>query len=171
MKKTMLLSFILLLSFQTFSAVTPSAVDNSPTVIKTRMPELPAPILSYVANMKIMEVEKLLGRKMKLKEKIAFKIYQLKIKKDSRRKVETRANNGTTSMVLGIAGLAAMFIPYVAIAAIPCIILALIFGYTTKKYYPDDKHAKTGIILGWIGAGLIVAAIIIVAAIFAGGYW
>jgi hypothetical protein len=166
MKKIILLSFILLFSFQTFSAVTPPATDNFPATVKTSMPGLPAPMLSYIANMKIKEVEKLLGRKMKLKEKLAFKLYQFKLKKDARREGE-KANNGTTSMILGIAGIASLFIPYASIAAIPCMILALVFGYSTKKHYPNDKHAKTGIILGWIGVGLLVIAIIAVIAILA----
>lgn len=170
MKKTLLFAIFTFFCLQIFSATTPSATIISPATVEKTIPTPPSAVLSYMAGMKIKEAEKLLGRKMKLKEKIAFKVYQLKLKKDARR-TETKANNGTTAMILGIAGLAAMLIPYVAIAAIPCIILALVFGYTTKKHYPDDKHAKTGIILGWIGVGIIVAGIIALIAIFSNGFW
>jgi hypothetical protein len=168
MRKFILLNIFILFFIQLNAINSPVPAINNVQGTYTSFPVLPENTARIIASLKIKEVEKLLGRKMKLKEKLAFKLYQIKVKRDARRAGE-KANNGTTSMILGIAGIASLFIPYVSIAAIPCMILALVFGYSTKKHYPDDKHAKTGIILGWIGVGLLVIAVAVVIALFAGG--
>ena len=122
---------------------------------------------TFISNLKIKEVEKLLGRKMKLKEKLAFKLYQWKLKKELKKKADETDNKGETAFILGIVALGSLFIPYAGIAAIPCAILAIIFGNKAKKNNPNDKKAKTGALLGWITLGLFVITIAIVIAIIA----
>ncbi len=117
---------------------------------------------------KVKDVEKLLGRKMKLKEKIGFKILQHKLRKDSsHKKGEPGSDKGKTAMILGIIGAACLLIPFLAIASIPLAILAIVFGNQAKKENPNDSKAKTGVILGWITIGLVVLALILVVAILA----
>jgi len=131
------------------------------------------PILN-LATAKIREVEKLLGRKMKLKEKIAFRFLQWKIKKGFVTKKENnKKDKGQTAMIFGIIALASIFIPYVGgISFIVFTILALVFGYQAKKKNPEDRKAKTAIILGWIGVGLFVLAFAIAIAVLASwGAW
>ena len=127
----------------------------------------------FVSNLKIKEAEKLLGRKMKLKEKLAFKAFQWKIKKGyypiKGKEIDGR---GKTAMILGIIAVAALFIPYVSIASIPCAILAIIFGNQAKKINPNDGQAKAGVVLGWVAIGLLILALILLVAILAsGGFW
>jgi hypothetical protein len=170
MRKFILLNIFILFFIQINAINSPAPALNNMPGTYTSFPVLPENTAKIIASLKIKEVEKLLGRKMRLKEKLAFKLYQIKLKRDARRAGE-KANNGTTSMILGIVGIATLFLPYVFVAAIPCIVLALVFGYSTKKHYPDDKHAKTGIILGWIGAGLLVIAAVLVIAVLASIGW
>ncbi|HEX4876890.1 MAG TPA: DUF4190 domain-containing protein [Chitinophagaceae bacterium] len=127
----------------------------------------------YLSNLKIKEAEKLLGRKLKLKEKIALKAFQWKLKKGIYPgKAGEKSSKGNTSLILGIIAVGSLFIPYASIAAIPCAILAIIFGNQAKKINPNDGQAKAGVILGWVSIGLLILAVILVVAILAsGGFW
>jgi hypothetical protein len=113
-------------------------------------------------NLKIKEYEKFTGQKLTLKEKIAFKIVQHNLKKELQtgKKPETR-NKGKTALILGIIGLALVFVPYAAIASIPLAIIAIVMGNEAKKINPADKKARTGVILGWCTLGLILLLLII----------
>jgi hypothetical protein len=143
-------------------------VEKPATYLKMR--EFTTPPFSpytFISNLKIKEAEKLLGRKMKLKEKLAFKLYQWKLKKELKKKANETGKKGETAFILGIVALGSLFIPYVGIVAIPCAILAIIFGNKAKKINPNDKKGKTGALLGWITLGVFVVAIAVVIAIVA----
>jgi hypothetical protein len=125
-----------------------------------------------IAKLKIKEVEKLIGRKLTLKEKISFKLVQWKLKKKSFNvRKEGSSKTGDLAMILGIAGLVSLFIPYVMLLAIPCAILAIIFGYSARKKNPGDTHAKVGIILGWVTVGVFIVALIIAIAVLSSIGW
>ena len=144
-----------------FSTATSPVLTNSPQPLN-------------LSTLKIKEVEKLLGRKMKLKEKIAFKLFQWKLSKELKSKRGgTDVDKGKTSMILGIVGIGLLLIPYLVIAAIPCAILAIIFGNKARKENKNDGRAKTGIILGWVTIGLFVLAIALVVIILSswGGFY
>jgi hypothetical protein len=146
-----------------------STAVNNPVTVSPEMPINPANLISQFASLKMKEVQKLVGRKLTIKEKIGVKIYQWKLKKEVRKKkARSQSGKGQAAMILGIAGLALLFVPFLNIAAIPCMILAIVFGYQAKKANPDDRQAKTGIILGWIGVGIVVLATLLLIAIFAG---
>jgi hypothetical protein len=143
-------------------------VEKSGTYLKaTALATPPVSPYTFISNLKIKEAEKLLGRKMKLKEKLAFKLYQWKLKKELKKKVDETDKKGETAFILGIVALGSLFIPYVGIVAIPCAILAIIFGNKAKKINPNDKKAKTGALLGWITLGVFVIAVAVVVAIIA----
>lgn len=125
-----------------------------------------------LVTIKINELEKIAGRKLKLKEKIAFKIYQYKIKKDLKHDQKDKMpSKGKTAFILGLISIASLFIPYVTLAALPLAILAIIIGQKAKRENPKDSKAQTGIILGIVTLGLFVLAIILVIAILSGGWW
>ncbi len=132
-------------------------------------PSLAIPVdpLHYFSTLSMKEVQKLAGRKLKIKEKIGVKILQWKIKKAIRTRGEP-SDKGRTAKIFGIVGLASIFIPVIGIfSAIVCGLLAVILGYEARKADPGNKDAKTGIVLGWITLGLIVLAVIIVIGIIA----
>ncbi len=169
MKK--ILFIFLLFSFSI--AAHPAVIPASQAIVRDIGVKDPVNPYSYLSSMKVREVEKLLGRKMKLKEKLAFKIFQWKIKKGyypvKGNEIDGR---GKTAMILGIIAVAALFIPYVSIASIPCAILAIIFGNQAKKANPNDGQAKAGVVLGWVAIGLLILSLILVVAILASsGFW
>jgi hypothetical protein len=143
---------------------------NNTVSITGSLPKV-LPPLGKIATMKTKEVEKLLGRKLTLKEKISLKIAQLKIKKGLRSKEEEKSNKGQTAMILGIIGLACIIIPYGILASIPLAILAIVMGSQAKKANKNDGKAQTGIILGIVTLGLVALAIIVVAIWLASWGW
>ena len=116
----------------------------------------------------------MLGRKMNLKEKIAFKVFQWKLKKNGNlAKDDKKKGKGQTAMIFGIIALVSPLIPIIGgVSFIACTVLALLLGYQAKKENPDDSKARTAIILGWICVGLFVLAIALVIAILVSGrFW
>jgi len=127
--------------------------------------------ISELAFMKVKDIEKITGKKLDLKERIAFKVFQWKLKNKFAHEKDDKTDKGKTAMILGIIGISSFWIPYVGIASIPCTVLALVFGYQAKKINPDDSKAKTAIVLGWITVGLYVLITALVIAILATWSW
>jgi len=165
MKKCLLLIAFSLFLFQAKSATIPSASFTEASFTNVVNP------LQYFSTLSIKEVQKLAGRRLTLKEKIAVKIFQWKIKKGFKpAKKNEDKEKGKTAMLFGMAGLASLLIPipYIGgLAAIVCTVLALVLGYQAKKDNPNDKKAKTAIILGWVAVGLFVLATVIAIAVLA----
>lgn len=161
MKKSLIIIFFLFLVFQ------PAHATIRPTNTISRSTTLNIPSsLQNLSILKIKEVENLLGRKMKLKEKIAFKIFQWKLKKELKiEKRDSGVDHGKTSMILGIVGIGALLVPYLAIASIPCAILAIIFGNKARKIDRNNGKAIAGIVLGWVTIGIFVIALAVLAVI------
>jgi len=74
-------------------------------------------------------------------------------------------NLAIAALVCGILGLVGGFIPVVQYFTLILAILAVIFGVKARKTAPPDKRgmATIGMVLGIIGLGLTVIAIICVA--------
>jgi len=163
MKKYLLLLFIISLYVPVgASVITPSAICSITT------PDSIQDIPDFSA-IKIRDIEKKLGRKLKLKEKIAYQFIKLTYKKGFVSQQEkTKPNRGKTALILAIVGIASLFIPYIGFFSfLICTTLALILGYKAKKENPADKNARTAVVLGWIGVGLFVLAAALVVAILA----
>ena len=113
--------------------------------------------ISTFASLKMKEVEKLIGRKLKLKEKIAVKIAQWKIRN------EIEKDDGKTAQLLGILGAASLFIPFINLASIPLSILAVVIGSKAKRKDPTNRKARTGVTLGIATLAFILVIGLIVA--------
>jgi len=171
MRKYYLLILVLFIgssfSSQAIATILPPTLTSSVSTVQKD----PAP-MDRIAKMKIKEAEKLLGRKLTLKEKIAFKIAQLKLRKGLKAKAEGTSSKGQTAFVLSLIGLCLLIVPYAGIASLPLAIIGLVMGSQAKKANPDDTKAKTAIILSIVTLGLIVLAFLLVIAIIAsGGFW
>ena len=171
MRKIYMLILVLLifssLNFQASANTLPVTLTSSVST----MQKDPVP-MDRIATMKIKEAEKILGRKFTLKEKIAFKIAQLKLKKDLKAKAEGKSSKGQTAFVLSLVGICLLLVPYASIASLPLAIIGLVMGSQAKKENPNDSKAKTAIVLSLVTLGLIVLAILLVVAIVAsGGFW
>lgn len=170
MKKCLVFLVISFISFKAESA------NNLVSPAELHSVTNPVNPLQYFSSLSIKDVQQLAGRKLKLKEKIAIKIFQWKIKKgfDLTKKTEKK-DKGKMAMIFGIVGLASLLIPipYIgALAAIVCTVLALVLGYQAKKENPGDSKAKTAIILGWVTVGLFVLAVVTVLVILSSwGGW
>lgn len=167
--------YLLILVLIAFFAFTLQASANTPPVTLTSsistFQKDPVPI-EKLATMKIKEAENILGRKFTLKEKIAFKIAQLKLKKEVKAKAEGSSSKGQTAFILSLIGLCLLIVPYATIASLPLAIIGLVMGSQAKKENPDDKKARTAVILSLVTLGLIVLAVLLVVAIIAsGGFW
>jgi hypothetical protein len=159
--------FVLLFcSIQAYPANIPSLQTNTGF---SEQITIPAISLSVISNMKVKEVEKTIGRKLKLKEKIAFKIAQWKLKTVLKAgKQQDYKDKGRTAKLFGFISVASiLLIPVAFLGILPCLafgIAAIAVGKKAKKENPNDKNAKLGILLGWIGVGIISAATIFVIA-------
>jgi hypothetical protein len=115
-----------------------------------------------VLSLKAKNIEIITGKKLSLKEKLEFAIFKYAVrKKIISPGVHKEDNKGQTALVLAIIGLITVFIPYAVILALPCAIAALIIGYSARRRDPDNKKARTAIVLGWLTIGLIVVALFI----------
>ena len=171
MRKYYLLILVLFVlsffSIQSSATAVPATLTSSVSTFQKD----PVPI-DRLAKMKIKEAEKILGRKFTIKEKIAFKIAQLKLNKELKAKAEGKSSKGQTAFVLSLIGLCLLIVPYASLASLPLAIIGLVMGSQAKKENPDDGKAKTAIILSLVTLGLIVLAILLVVAILAsGGFW
>lgn len=160
MTKTLLLSLIMFLFIIPVS-VKSASVSFLP-VNQTSSVENPHP---STLKLKAKDVEKLLGRKLTLKERMG--LFLLK-------RLPAEANAGRTALTFGILAAAlfvlGLFVPYVIIGAFIAAIVAIVLGTVAKKENPSDRKAVAATLLGWITLGatalLLLLAVLVVAAWF-----
>ena len=165
----LVIAFIFLSSF-----AIKSDVANTPLQHKIALKDSALNIVytwEQLATVKPKEAEKILGRKMTLREKLALKIAQGKLKKALKSKEEGKSSKGQTAMILGIIGIACIIIPYGILASIPLGILAIVLGSQARRENKNDGKAQTGIILGIVTLGLVALAIILDAIWLASWGW
>ena len=157
-------TLLLLLAFSLASLSVNSAASVSPVHPESTLITKPTSSIQYFASLSIKQIEHIAGRKLSVKEKLAVKFYQWKIRKGMRapKKIDGSEDKGKTAMIMGIIALCLLLVPYAVIASLPLAIVALIMGYKAKRRNPSDRKASTAIILGWICIGLWIAAIAII---------
>ena len=125
------------------------------------------PVYRNIATMKLRDFQKLIGRKLTIKEKIAFFILKYK----TRHQHNDANTDGKASFVLGFLGLilliAGFFTPALFLGALLASILAIVIGSTARKKDGNNREARMGKMLGWITLGalslLAVLLIIVIA--------
>ncbi len=120
-----------------------------------------------IATMKLKEFQKLVGRKLTLKEKISFFVLKHKMKHQQ----QDADQQGQTAFILGLVGLGllviGLFVPYVILGSLVAAILAIVLGSTATKKDGDNKKARAGKLLGWITLGIITLLLILAAILIA----
>jgi len=161
-KLTALFLVLFLCSFS-FAAVTPTGagtVDPQP---------------SSFQKIKAKDVEKITGKKLTLLQKaylgaIQNRVVRKLLKLGDEPITERQKKLATASLILGIASLALLFIPYVGILAIPAGILAIIFGAKSTRGNSNVKGI-IGIVTGGVTLLIFLIAIIWLFAFFSGGWF
>ena len=129
-------------------------------------------ICKKIASLRIKDIQKSIGRKLTLKEKISFFIVKQKLRHQPKESLK----EGDIALIFGIAGLVFLalyfLLPYFMIASIASAIVAIVSGHKIRKKDPGNKNAKIGKLLGWITVGLITAFFIAILIAFASiGSW
>jgi hypothetical protein len=144
---------------------------SSNAIVTPNLP--PAPTFEPF-KIKPKDVEKITGKKLGLFQKMKLTLAQKILKKYSNDEMTTKQKKqARTSMILGILGLAFLFIslsPFVGfmgILSIPLAILAIIFGSKSLKGN-SNSEGKIGVITGAATLGLIIVAVIVAAIAFSG---
>jgi hypothetical protein len=127
---------------------------------------------SKIASVKVKEIQKLIGRKLTMKERIAFFIFKQKL----RHTPKASSEEGEIALLSGIAAVSllvlSLFFPFLLIASLIASIIAIITGSVTKKREPGNQKAKTGKMLGLITLAIIAILFIILLVVFASlGTW
>ena len=162
MKKLFCLFFVILFSFQINASTIPlndSSLNNYSTVIKPKSENPNADAIKVLAKMKISDIEKMLGRKLKFKEKIALKILKFKSRKNNSE--ETSSAEGIKAKKIG--GLSLIFSIVFFPVGITLAILAIVKANKVLKKNPNDKAALQGKNRGFIA--LVLTTLFIVLAI------
>ena len=112
----------------------------------------------------------MIGRKLTLKEKIAFLILKKKLKKQA----DETSSSGEAAFIIGILGLvlliAGLFVPYIILGSLVAGIIAIVMGSMAKRKDPSDTKARAALLMGWITLGLI-AFLLLLAAIVVASWW
>src|SRR5690349_522001 len=125
-----------------------------------------AVVLTKFASLSMKQVQQLAGRKLKLKEKVAIKLAQWKIKKEIRRIEKGGTQKSRTALLFAILAIPVIMVPVIGLLfSLGFIILALVMGYSARKEDPNDKKAKAAIVLGWISLAVLIVITSIVIAI------
>lgn len=144
-----------------FSVLAILLFSSSP-VLSTILPIEPvnkgrSAVHKKMLSLKVRDIQRLTGKKMSLKEKIAFGILKRKLK----RQEDPSSSNGQLSLIFGITGvaffIAGFFLPAFFLASIVAAIIAIVVGSVAKKKNHEDRKAFAGELLGWITLGLILA--------------
>jgi hypothetical protein len=165
--------FILVISLVVFSsfAVNVNGIERKSDQLIKMTDSIQRPILplNKIASLKSNEVEKILGRKLTLKEKIAFKIAQLKFKKELKPNKEGPSSKGERAFTISLISLCILILPFGILMSIPLAIIGMTMGTKARKENKNDGKAKTAIILSSISLALIVLTAILVAIILSSG--
>jgi hypothetical protein len=161
--------FFLIAIFSGFSSFAmPFVPETVQPLISTTPPTQP---LRIIASLKIKDIQKLTGRKLTLKEKIAVLLLKRKI----RQHANDDTQPGKTALIIAIVGLGllllGLLVPYLIFGSLVAAIIAIVLGSSAKKVNPSDTKAHSAVLIGWITLGLIALLLLLVALIIASWAW
>jgi hypothetical protein len=158
--RNILFTAFLLISLSGYTASIPSVSGTMKENPESRViPPSQSISAKNLATLKVRDYEKMSGRKLSLKEKFAFKLMQVKLKKDLKKKSKGEySSRSKTAFILSILSLATMLlIPLSVVLSVISIILAS----KSLKANPEDKKAKTAMGLSILALGIIVVGLLI----------
>lgn len=163
--------FILFLAFVSLFFSLTMPVNSAIIIPSSKEIVLPENTHKEFTSLKIKDVQKMVGRKLTLKEKISFLILRHQLKHQT----DAKHNQGKTALTIGIIAIvllvAGLFLPILLIGSLVASILALVLGSIARKENSSDKKALAAILLGWITLGCIALLLILAAIIVASWSW
>ena len=163
-KKILFLFFLLtccIFTNKTFAEVLPFQFEKQKATVNFSDSNL-----KLLTHLSVKEIEKLSGRKLSFKEKIAVKLYKSNpnfynqfVDSTEEKRLEKKA---LWAKWLGIGSLISLIVPGVGLLALPAAIIAIVFGTETKNKLKDKTNSNLGIIFGVITIGLILLLVALV---------
>src|SRR5574338_177389 len=126
------------------SLITPT--DNKPLLKEA--------IYSRIPSLKIKDLQRSVGRKLTIKEKIGFLILKHQLRKHRAPEENMTGNTAFALVGLGLLVLG-FFVHYVIIGSVVAAILAIALGSSAYKQNRSDKKAHSAKIIGWLTLGII----------------
>jgi hypothetical protein len=151
------------------AAAVPAMAITTPSSGSVKNP--PVSLVKKISTYKEKDLRKQLGRKLTLKEKVAFFFLKKKAKKMAAEEGKTGENSFVAGLIaIGLLVTGLFFAPLL-IGSLVAAIVAITSGSKSLKLEPGNKKARTGRLLGWITIVSLVGiaiAILVFIAIFAG---
>jgi len=162
MKRTVLLLSALFIFCCSFSSTPVFAPARS-----SDLSALPSNVLKMVQTLSPRQFEKATGKKLRFKEKIAYRILQWKLRKGHHDEIdEKQRKQGNLSLVFGIASVVFLFIPILGILAPGLAIAAIVLGIMSLK-----GNTNTAGIVGIICGGAVIFIFLLAVAILSSSGW
>ena len=156
--------YILLLIVCVFSHTADAvSIPASPAVT---VPVAVPPAKTDPSQLKVRDIEQLLGRRLTLKEKIGWMLVKRQFKKNRVARDDFDVNKKARSAkTFGILSLVSLIIPFAGLLSLPFAIVAIVMGSQVRRVDPKNRDAKTAITLGIVTIGIFVLTILIVLAV------
>ena len=162
MKKATLLLPALLIFCCSFSSAPVSSATHSYSTAS-----LPPSVVKMIQLLSPREFEKATGKKLRLKDRIAYRILQWKLRKKGHEVIDERQRKqGNLSLVFGIASVVFLFIPVLGILSPGLAIAAVVLGIMSLK-----GNSNTAGIVGIICGGTTIFLFLLAIAVLAGGWF
>jgi hypothetical protein len=167
MKKILLICVVLFTGAQTFS-FTPGNAKKTNTVYS--VPDnMNAMALKEFLKLTPKEYQKLTGKKMTFKQKLAFSILKLKLREQlpDDKTAAHKTDIGLLSLIFGGSAFVLVLIPYVGLISIPLAIAAIVLGIIGLNRKKGDTKSIIGLVLG----SVFILLFAVLLAVFASGWY
>src|SRR5215831_3020383 len=162
--KSKILLFLSILFFSSSVPALASSVPVSPSVNPAYSQKA---LETIIMKLSPRQFEKLTGKKLRFKDRIAYRIMQWKLRHQQHEAInERQRKQGKLSLIFGIGSLVLLFIPPLGIVALCSAAVALVLGILSLK----GNSNTAGIIGLVIGATVLVLFVIALAAFTASWY-
>ena len=165
LKKVLLLFCILLISVQTFSFSTKNSASSNITYIVPG--NLKGFTIQEFLKLTPKKYQELTGKKMSFKQKLAFEILKLKLKKQlpDEKTAAHKTDIGLLSLIFGGSAFVLAIIPYLGFVSIPLALAAIVLGILGLGRKKGDKKSITGLVLGSVYLLFALVAIAVITSI------
>lgn len=160
MKRYIVFLIVSVFTCMRIAASTPIAISGPVTAVTSigNNPDL--------SKLKARDIEKMIGRRLTIKEKIGWMLVRHRFKKTKSSRPDVDLDKkARKAKTFGIIALISLFVPLIGLVAIPFAIVAIVIGSDVKRVDPGNRNARTAITLGIVTLAVFVAIIFLVVAL------